>query len=547
MRFSNRASLAAATAAVGLGLAACGGSYNGGSGNGGSGGGGASAQGGADTPLKVNIAVAPGTLDPASGCGVNDLAIIGNLYSRLTQYGSQPGPDGTTQVDPGKIEPYAAESWTVSDDGKTYTFKLRAGAKFPSGKPVDADAVKYSFERTLKMNGCGGYFLHDGLLDPPLIKSIEAKDAATVVFHLSQADPNALQAWAQPAASIVDPSVVEAHGGVKKDSVSQYMAGHAAGAGAYLLESYEPNKSLVLTANPDYAAPQKPASKTIRINFVNSDPTLLLQAKSGDADITLGLSKQSAKSLESASNVRVVANDTPLSEQIGLPNTKAPFKSREFREALALALPYEQIVEKAAFGYGRLFSGPLQPVFPDYDPSIGGPPKTDAAKAKQLIAQSGVKTPVSVEMVVQEGNSADQQIATIAQGEWRKLGVDVKIRNLPASEYISGLQEHKYQSYVRLDGPGVIDAGYYLGYDMLCKIGFNLSEVCIPEADKLAAEARNETDAAKRKTLYDQISRLWLADSPKIQVYADKNVTVLSKRVKSYFYSHEPDFRTWSK
>jgi peptide/nickel transport system substrate-binding protein len=524
-------------------LSACGGEYN----SGGSGNGGSSKSGGSDTPLKVNMAVAPGTLDPASGCGANDLALIGSLYTRLTQYGSKPGPDGTTQVDPSKIEPYAAESWTVSDDGKEYTFKLRAGAKFPSGKPVDAEAVKYSFERTLTMNGCGGYFLHDGLLDPPLIKKIVVKDPTTVVFELSQADPNALQAWAQPAASIVDASVVDANGGVKKHSVNEYMGSHAAGAGPYLLESYEPNKSAVLTANPDFAGEPKPASKTIRINFVNSDPTLLLQAKSGDTDVTLGLSKQSAKSLESNNNVRVIANDTPLSEQIGLPNSKPPFKNVKFRQALALALPYQDIVDKAAFGYGTLFSGPLMPVFPEYDPSIGKPIDQNAEQAKQLIAESGVKTPVKFDMVVQEGNSADQTIATIAQGEWRKLGVEVNIKSLPASEYISGLQEHKYDSYVRLDGPGVIDPGYFLGYDMLCDIGFNLSEVCIPEADKLLKQARNETDAAKREQLYDQISRLWLADWPKIQVYADKSVTVLSKRVKGYFYSHEADFRTWSK
>lgn len=543
MRLLKRAGSAATAAALAVLVAACGGSYNDSSEGGNASSGGEAA----DAPLKVNMAVAPGTLDPASGCGANDLAMIGSLYTRLTQYGSKSGPDGTTEVDPSKIEPYAAESWDISEDGKTYTFKLRAGAKFPSGKPVDAQAVKYSFERALTMNGCGGYFLHDGLLDPPLIEEIEVKDPTTVVFHLSQADPNALQAWAQPAASIVDASVVDANGGVKKDSVNEYMASHVAGAGPYLLESYEPNKSAVLTANPDFVGEPKPAAKTIRINFINSDPTLLLQAKSGDADITLGLSKQSAKSLEGNAGTKVVAHDTPMSVQIGLPNSKAPFNDVKVREALALALPYEDIVENVALGYGRLFSGPLQPVFPEYDESIGGAPTYDPARAQELIKESGLKTPVTVEMAIQDGNSADRQVATIAQGEWRKLGIEVKLRTLPAAEYITGVQEHKYQSYVRLDGPGVIDPGYYLGYDMLCDIGFNLSEVCIPEADKLAAEARNETDAEKRKALYQQISKLWLADSPKIQVYADKHVTVLSDRVKTYFYSHEPDFRTWSK
>ena len=101
--------------------------------------------------------------------------------------------------------------------------------------------------------------------------------------------------------------------------------------------------------------------------------------------------------------------------------------------------------------------------------------------------------------------------------------------------------------HVRLDGPGVIDPGYFLGYDMACGIGFNLSAICIPQADKLLKQAQVETNDAKRTQLYQQISKLWLADAPKIQVYADEQVTVLSKPVKSYYYSDEIDMRTWGK
>jgi len=554
MRFTNRAGLAVVALTAGIAVAACGGSYNNDNGNGGGGGGGSTAGsgggsgGGADnSPLKVNIAVAPGTLDPAEGCGSNDLAIIGSLYTRLTQYGSKPGPDGTTQFDPSKIEPYAAKSWDITDGGKTYTFHLRPGMKFPSGKPVTSSDVKYSFNRSLTVNGCGGYFIYDGLLTPPLIKSMETPDPLTLVIKIAQPDPNALQAWGQPAAGIVDPSVVDAHGGVKKNTVNQYMASHAAGAGPFLVSSYEPNKEIVLKANPDFAAGPPPASKEIDVNFVNSDPTLLLDAKSGQADITLGLSKQSAKSLQGNSNVRLIVNETPLSEQIGLLNSKPPFNNLKVRQAVTLALPYKQIVEKAAFGYGKLFSGPLEPIVPYYSPSVGVPPVTNEAKAKQLIKASGIKTPVTVQMAVQEGNSADQQIATIAQGEWAKLGINVKILTLPASAYTDGTENHKYESYVRLDGPGVVDPGYFLGYDMLCGIGFNLSAMCIPQADKLLTEARRTTDKAKLTQLYEEISKLWLADSPKIQVYADDNVTVLSKDVKSYYYAMEADLRRWGK
>jgi peptide/nickel transport system substrate-binding protein len=531
-------------AGVALMAAGCGGgSYD----NGSSGSGGSPASGGKNAgAVTVNTSVAPSTLDPASGCGVTDLALIGNLYTRLTQYGTKAGPSGTRQFDAGTIEPYlATKPWTVSGDGKTYTFTLPAGLKFPSGKPLDAAAVKYSLERVIKVNGCGQFFITDGI--PGLIHTIRTPDPTTVVFELSQADANFPQALAQPAAGVVDKSVIDAHGGIEKDKPSQWMASHSAGAGPFLLSSYEPNRQAVLTANPHYKAKPAVASKKLTINFVNSDPTLLLQARSGDADLTLGLSKQSAHSLKTDKNTTIVADTSPLSEQIGMLNTKAPFDNRTFREAMTYAIPYQQIVSKVAFGYGKLFYGPLQPVFAEFDPQLSAPRTYDLAKAKQLVAQSGVKTPVKVTMAVQEGNTIEQQIATIAQGEWRKLGVQVRVRTLAAAEYIDSIEGHKYQSYVRLDGPGVVDPGYYLAYDAVCKIAFNLTEACVKGNDALLTKARSESDAATRKRIYDQITRNWVADSPKIQVYADQYVVALRKGVTGYVYSHEIDFRTLAK
>lgn len=531
-------------------VAGCGGgSYSGGSNgsggsdaSGGDGGSGAATAGGGN--VTVNTSVAPSTLDPASGCGTTDLAVIGNLYTRLTQYGTASGPSGTKRFDPGKIEPYLA-TWKTSDAGRTYTFKLEDGLKFPSGKPLDSAAVKYSIERVIKINGCGLFFVIDGITG--LIKSIDTPDPTTVVFHLSRADANFPQAMAQPAAGIVDKSVVEAHGGVVKNKPNQYLASHQAGAGPFLLGDYEPNKSAVLTPNPDYSAKPAVASEKLTINFVNSDPTLLLQARSGDVDLTIGLTKQSAHSLASNGNVTIVADTSPLSEQIGMLNTKPPFDNKTFREAMTYAIPYKEILDKVAFGYGKLFYGPLQPVFAEFDSKLSAPRTYDLAKAKRLVQQSGVKTPVKVTMVVQEGNTTDQQIATIAQGEWKKLGVDVTVRTLSASEYQDSVEGHKYQSYVRLDGPGVVDPGYYLAYDAVCKVPFNLTEACVPANDKLLAQARLQGDPSKRKADYDQITRNWVAQSPKIQVYADDTVVALAKGVTGYVYSHEADFRTLAK
>jgi peptide/nickel transport system substrate-binding protein len=301
----------------------------------------------------------------------------------------------------------------------------------------------------------------------------------------------------------------------------------------------------VLVANPSFF--KQPASKKVIVNFIASDPTLVLQARNGSADVTLGLSKQSAHSLASNPNLKVIANDTSTAEQIGLPNDKPPFDNPKFREALTYAVPYEQILQKVAYGYGTLYYGAFPPAMPEFRANLEKPRPFDLNKAKQLIAQSGVTTPVTVTMDIQAGNSIDEQVATIVQGIWQQLGVNVSINRLSASDYINALEQHKAQSYVRLDGPGVIEAGYFLGYDMKCGIGFNLTAMCIKKADVLLDKARRTFEKAKRQALWNQINALWIADSPKIPVYGDKYVSVLNKRVKQYFYSHETDFTTWSR
>jgi peptide/nickel transport system substrate-binding protein len=500
---------------------------------------------GASSAFVINMPVGPATLDPAEECGFTDLTITEAVYARLTQYGSKPGPNGTTQVDPGHIVPYLAKSWDITKGGLVYTFHLRSGVKFASGKPVDAQAVKYSFKRAIDMAGCGGYFIYDGIYTPPLIKKIEALNPTTVRITLNQRDANVLQDWAQPAASIVDASVVNAHGGVQKGKVNTWMSGHVAGVGPYTLQSYEPNKQAVLVATPGFF--KQPKSKKVIVNFIPSDPTLVLQARNGSADVTLALSKQSAHSLARNSSLKVIANKTSSAEQIGLPNGKPPFDNVKFREAVTYAVPYQQILQKVAFGYGTLYYGAYPPAMPEFRASLEKPRPFDLSKAKALVAESGVQTPVDVTMDIQAGNSIDEQVATIVQGIWQQLGVHVTINKLSPSDYINKLEKHESQSYIRLDGPGVIEAGYFLGYDLKCGIGFNLSGICIKKADTLLAKGRTTFVKAKRQQIWNQINTLWKADSPKIPVYGDAYVSVLNKRLKHYFYSHEVDLATWSK
>ena len=303
------------------------------------------------------------------------------------------GPvEGSTEQDLAvtAVEPYVAESWKFSNGKRTLTFKLRPGLKFPSGGPVDANAVKYSLEgrpdRGIRR-----------LLGPRRNRLQAAADQIDLRSELADARHQLQATGAQPvqvlstptAGAIYDPKLLKEHGGQKPATPIKWLGTHSAGYGPYNLKSYKPNQELVLEANPDFF--QQPKTKNIIIKFVPQNETLLLQAQSGQADVTLGMSGQAAKSLEGNSCCIVNAAKSRQAQTLNFPeNDKAPFNSgkfpfflnQKFREALSYAFPYEAVLQKVGYGYGELYNGEWMPAFSWYDPKVGAPRETNVEKAE---------------------------------------------------------------------------------------------------------------------------------------------------------------------
>lgn len=485
--------------------------------------------------LNVISTRPPTTIDPAKLTDVPD-DIIGNAYIQMTKFGEKAGPDGTTQIDQTKVEPYLAESWTSADDFKTWTFTLKPGLKFASGTPVDSAAVKFSYERALRF--ISAYVINDGLTGN--VQQIDTPDANTVVIHLKQGNPQMPNVLATAPASIEDPSVTQAQS-------EDYLAGHAAGSGPFRLTQYQPNQLMVFKKNPAFAKWNRsgPAADEIRVQFVQSDAAALLKARSGQADVVIGLSNQAASSLKGNSKVRLLVNDTSETEQVLLPWAKPPFGSQKVRQALAEAVPYDDIVASVAKGWGRLFYGPLNPTMQYFDAALEPPVETNLAHAQELMRQSGVKTPVSVVLTINAGNPIHQQIATLLQSAWKPLGIDMSVRQVPPAQYSDAIFGQRAQAALRLDGPAYDEPGYFLGYDMVCRQ--NPNNICIPAADKALAAARASSDTAANAERYAQIQKLWRPLYPKIFLYSAQNVTVLSNAVKDWQYDLAQSMVAWSK
>jgi peptide/nickel transport system substrate-binding protein len=510
--------------------------------------------------LIVNNSVPVATLDPNLTTNDQDPGFDGALYSTLTQVTQVPGPvAGTTEQNLAvtAVKPYLAQSYAYSNGDRTLTFHLRPGLKFPSGDPVNAAAVVWSIDRVIKAEEGGYSVLEETDYTPPLIKSVKATGPLTVVFQYKRPAPNQLQVLSTPTAgAIYDPKLVEEHGGQQKLKPNEWLASHSAGYGPYLLKSYSAGHEMVLEANPSFFEP--PKTKKIILNFIPDNETLLLDAQSGQADITLGLTNQAAHSLLGNSCCTVASFKSRQAETLQMPedkekpwaNGKNPFFSnQDFRQALSYAFPYEAILQKVAYGYGKLYFGEWMPSYSWYDPTVGAPRPTDLNKAKELLAKSGVKTPVSFTIYVGQGDNVGKEIATAASGAWQALGVNAKVQVVSPAAFLEVVYTNHDGMTVFLDGPQVVAPDYHWAYDLQCPPNnqFNDNNVCVPAADKLMKEIPYVTKEPQRQDILNKADELYIEATPRIWAYDTELVAVLGKNVTSYYSSDLPDMRFWAK
>lgn len=492
----------------------------------------------AATPFVIDAVQAPATLDPAYVCDITDNGYVSPLYATLLAYPRKTvaGPDGVTVTaeDTSRIIGGLARDYAVSDDGQTITLTLRDGITFASGAPIDASAVVASLKRALASGACGTYFMEAAQFGNTT--AIEAPDAKTVVIRLAKAEPLVIHALTQPNLGIVDVATVEANGG------KEWLTNHAAGSGPYKLASYQPGVGIAFSANPNYYGPA-PLEPEVKVNFIADTSALLLQIRAGKADVTLGAPRQAFGDIEAGGKARIVSVPAPRWYLASLPNKVAPFDNVRLRQALSYATPYEALLKSVAFGHGALYFGPFPPTFAAYNTKYGAERAYDLPKAKALLAESGVQTPVPLTLIVREGASEQEKIATILQGAWKQIGIEATISKLSPTAYSDAVgAKEKTAAIIRFDGPSVTDPAWLLNYDLRCASPYNTSNYCSSKAEALLDAAAPLSDPAARQAIWDEIAPLWVEDAPRIPLFQDDYTAVVSSSVKHWDFAQDGPF-----
>ena len=405
------------------------------------------------------------------------------------------------QQKPGSADyqPMLASSWEVSQDQLTYSFHLNSSAKFSDGSAVTSGDVVASLKRNFEPDISLLNFLN------AKISSITAPDDSTVKIALSQPWPHLLADLASPTAAIYSQKALAA-----AESPKGFFNTTPVGTGPFVLSEVVTNSRYTVKKNPNYwDSSRAPRLDSITFSVVTDESARVTAVLGQRADIAQSPPANQLKALQSNSAVSVGSFPSARVELIALNTKKPPFDNLKLRQAFSLALDRKAIVEAGLFGAGTPATTFLvpPPKVAFQNPELDLYP-TDAAKARQLVEESGVPTPIEIPLEVSTG-SAEDAILNIAKDNLDAIGFKVSPIRKDAASVDNDIIGQKYTAnttfWGNLSGDPSIQPLFAVDPDYCCDAYFTGYH----DADlvELLHKGINATDRAQAQTIFDDVQR----------------------------------------
>jgi peptide/nickel transport system substrate-binding protein len=387
------------------------------------------------------------------------------------------------------VIPQLATSYKVSADKKTYTFTLRHGVKFSTGKPMTSADVKFSLDQNTKASQGWGFI-------NTAIKSVSAPSPDTVAVHLKYP-------WAPLLAdlSIFANGIVPANYGGETEA--QFYT-HPVGTGPFKWDYWHKGSALRLVRNPLYWEKGKPYLNSITWTDVPNDNTRQLQLKGGQAQIDQFPAWSTVASLKAAQGVNMHLFNSTQTNYMAFNELRKPFQDVHVRRAISLAINRNALVKAVLFGNGKPANSLFPPQVPFYQAATPGL-QYNLAAAKQEMAKSSVPHGFSTTIVIPAGNSDYLTISTIVQSELKPLGIKVKIQQLDPNTENTQTQSLKYDTTLTLWTMDIADPDELATFAVDPKSGAKsfFTTYNNPQVIKQTHAAQRTLSTAKRQQYYN--------------------------------------------
>jgi peptide/nickel transport system substrate-binding protein len=470
--------------------------------------------------------------------GDNDVRanIVGTLLGRKPVTGQYAG---TTTGVTGQYVGQLASSWSLAPGGKTLTFHLRQGVKFSDGSPFTSADVKFSFLRGLKdpLSYLPSVMKMLTITSP---NQITTPDANTVVFHFQKFNPFTYELLSIWATGIMSEKAVKAHATAKDPWANDWLKTNMVSTGPYVLGRSTPGVEYDFTPNPNYwDKAHYPCNGGIVVKVTpNASDRLLLIERNG-VDVARSLDFKDISKLQKSSDLQVLRYATPDMRELGLNNNVKPFDNVLVRQAIAYAIPYQQILQTVWSGYASPLKSIVPPGQPTSNPS-SSPYKTDLAKAKQLLTKAGMAGGFSTTLYTRSEDTEDQKAAVLIQEALGKIGVKVTIQKMLTAAYAAKEFGKRDMPMFFWNWISFVNDPYY-GFTFLtqCKQGTNFANYCDPELDALIAKGIYESNPAKRAAISRQIQTMFAKGAADIGLGTPDSIVLMNKSTNGWF--QQPD------
>lgn len=465
------------------------------------------------------------TLDPHAAFDVGRIAVRLNIYDGLMRW----------QKNPAQLEPWVAESYSISPDGLTYTFKMRKGVKFHDGTEMKASDVVYSMERILAL-GKGAASLFKTMIAPGQTKAV---DDYTVEFKLTK--PSAIFLSIVPEVHIVNEKLVKKNE-TNNDWGAAWLSKNDAGSGAYRVTQFDPAIGFVAVRNPDHFKGWGPKFiDEIEFRGVKDTNTRVLGLIKGDFNGIGGyLQTDQIKRIQASGNAKILEAESMRVMMMQFNTQRPPLNDVHVRRALNYAFDYD--------GFNKDILGGLVERNPTPLPNtIWGVPKDvkgysyDLEKAKAELAKASAKVDRPLEIVYLTGFAQSEQAAQLYQNGLQKIGIQAKVVGTPWPTVVEKVTKPETTPDISVYWISTYyaDPHNWIGemfHSASAGTFKNAHHYKNPKVDALLDKALQSTDQAERAKLYEEATRIVVEDAPGLWIYNTKWYGPYSKNLQGIVF-----------
>ena len=476
--------------------------------------------------LIYHLSAEPATLNPITATDAYEGIINnGKIYETLIERNNE-----TLELDP-----LLAESWEISEDKLTYTFKIREGIKWHDGTPFTSEDVVFSYNTIMNPK-----------VDSPQlrayyqeIRDVKAIDDLTVEF--TYAKPYFLALEFCGGMPIVPKHIFD-----KGDFNTNPAGRDPIGTGPYKFVRWTTGRDIVVDKNHDYWG-EKPKINKIVFKIITDSTVSFQILKREELDVS-GLTpiqwERQTNSPSFNENYDKLSYFTPNYSYIGWNSKRPYFADKQVRTALTHLVNRELILDKILYNLGAIVTNPFYINSPEYDKSID-PYPYDPQKAEELLKEAdwidhdgdgirdkdGVK--FAFEFLIPGGSETGEKIATILKEELDNMGIQMDIRKTEWAVFTTRLNERNFDAVTLAWSMGVESDPYQIWSSTQAEKGSNFIGFKNEQADKLIEEARTEFDRDKRQELYRKFAEIIHEEQPYTFLFCRKSTVAVNKRFEN--------------